>query len=64
VLENLILLLSTSCGGGFCSIKGSLVIAQFVVTGSRIKGLRFEGQTGVTGTNPTQCHHNGMVLSI
>jgi len=38
-----------------------LVIAQFV---ARIKGLRFEGQTGVTGTNPTQCHHNGMVLSL
>jgi hypothetical protein len=37
------------------------VIAQFV---ARIKGLRFEGQTGVTGTNPTQCHHNGMVLSL
>jgi hypothetical protein len=38
-----------------------VVIAQFV---ARIKDLRFEGQTGVTGTNPTQCHHNGMVLSI
>jgi hypothetical protein len=37
------------------------VIAQFV---ARIKGLRFEGQTGITGTNPTQCHHNGMVLSL
>jgi hypothetical protein len=37
------------------------VIAQFV---ARIKGLRFEGQTGIIGTNPTQCHHNGMVLSI
>jgi hypothetical protein len=37
------------------------VIAQFV---ARIKGLRFNGQTGVTGTNPTQCHHNGMVFSI
>jgi len=31
---------------------------------SKDKGLRFEGQTGVTGTNPTQCHRNGMVLSI
>jgi hypothetical protein len=28
------------------------------------KSLRFEGQTGITGTNPTQCHHNGMVLSL
>jgi hypothetical protein len=30
----------------------------------RDKSLKFEGQTGVTGTNPTQCHHNGMVLSL
>jgi hypothetical protein len=30
----------------------------------RDKSLRFKGQTGVTGTNPTQCHHNGMVLSL
>jgi hypothetical protein len=37
------------------------VIAQFV---ARIKGLMFEGQTGVTGTNAMQCHHNGMVLSL
>jgi hypothetical protein len=38
-----------------------LVIAQFV---ARIKVYKIEGQTGVTGTNPTQCHHNGMVLSL
>jgi hypothetical protein len=37
------------------------VIAQFV---ARIKGYKIEGQTGVTRTNPTQCHHNGMVLSL
>jgi hypothetical protein len=37
------------------------VIAQFVV---RIKGLSLVGQTGVTGTYPTQCHHDGEVLSI
>jgi hypothetical protein len=37
------------------------VIAQFV---ARIKGYKIEGQTGVTGTNPTQYHHNGMVLSL
>jgi hypothetical protein len=37
------------------------VIAQFVA-GS--KGYKVEGQTGVTGTYPTQCHHNGEVLSI
>jgi hypothetical protein len=38
-----------------------VVIAQFV---ARIKGYKIESQTGVTGTNPTQCHHNGMVLSF
>jgi hypothetical protein len=29
-------------------------------------GYRLEdkGQTGITGTYPTQCHHNGEVLSI
>jgi hypothetical protein len=37
------------------------VIAQFVV---RIKGLSLVGQIGVTGTYPTQCHHDGKVLSI
>jgi hypothetical protein len=37
------------------------LIAQFV---ARIKGYKIEGQTGVTGTYPTQCHHNGMVLSL
>jgi hypothetical protein len=37
------------------------VIAQFV---GRIKGYKIESQTGVTRTNPTQCHHNGMVLSF
>jgi hypothetical protein len=37
------------------------VITRFV---ARIKGYKIEGQTGVTGTNPTQCHHNGMVLSL
>jgi hypothetical protein len=26
--------------------------------------LEDKGQTGVTGTYPTQCHHNGEVLSI
>ena len=37
------------------------VITQFV---ARIKAYKIEGQTGVTGTNPTQCQHNGMVLSL
>ena len=37
------------------------VIAQFV---ARIKGYKVEGQTGVTGTYPTQCHHDGEVLSL
>jgi hypothetical protein len=37
------------------------VIAQFV---ARIKGYKIEGQIGITGTSPTQCHHNGMVLSL
>ena len=40
------------------SWKG-LVIAQFVV---RIK-IDVKRQTGVTGTNPTQCHLDRMVLS-
>jgi hypothetical protein len=38
-----------------------IVIAQFV---ARSKGYKVEGQTGVTETYPTQCHHNGEVLSI
>jgi hypothetical protein len=38
-----------------------LVIVQFVV---RIKGLSLVGQTGVTGTYPTQCYHDGKVLSV
>jgi hypothetical protein len=38
-----------------------LVIAQFV---ARLSGYEVEGQTGVTGTYPTQCHHNGEVLSL
>jgi hypothetical protein len=38
-----------------------LVIAQFV---ARIKGYKVEGQTGVTGTCPTQCQHDGKVLSL
>jgi hypothetical protein len=42
-------------------IEMGLVIAQFV---ARIKGYKIEGQIGITGTNPTQCHHNGMVLSF
>jgi hypothetical protein len=46
--------------GGFLYYV-TFVIAQFV---ARIKDLRFKGQTGITGTNPTQCHHNGMVLSL
>jgi hypothetical protein len=33
-----------------------LVNAQFV---SMSKGYKVEGQTGVTGTYPTQCHHDG-----
>jgi hypothetical protein len=33
-----------------------LVIAQFV---ARSKGYKVEGQIGITGTYPTQCHHNG-----
>jgi hypothetical protein len=37
------------------------VIAQFV---ARKKGYKVEGQTGVTGTYPTQCHHDGKVLSL
>jgi hypothetical protein len=37
------------------------VIAQFV---ARRKGYKVEGQTGVTGTYPTQCHHDGEVLSL
>jgi hypothetical protein len=38
-----------------------IVITQFV---ARKKGYKIESQTGVTGTNPTQCHHNGTVLSL
>jgi hypothetical protein len=37
------------------------VIAQFV---ARRKGYKVEGQTGVTGTYPTQCHHDGEVLFL
>jgi hypothetical protein len=37
------------------------VIAQFV---ARSNGYETEGQTGVTGTYPTQCHHDGEVLSL
>jgi hypothetical protein len=37
------------------------VIAQFV---ARSNGYKIEGQTGVTGTYPTQCHHDGEVLSL
>jgi hypothetical protein len=37
------------------------VIAQFV---ARIKGYKVEGQIGVTGTYPTQCHHDGKALSL
>jgi hypothetical protein len=45
------------------SLRGFLghVIAQFV---ARKKGYKVEGQTGVTGTYPTQCHHDGEVLSL
>jgi len=39
----------------------AIVIAQFL---ARSKGLEDRGQTGVTGTYPIQCHHNGEVLSI
>jgi hypothetical protein len=37
------------------------VIAQFV---ARSNGYKIEGQTGITGTHPTQCHHDGEVLSL
>jgi hypothetical protein len=37
------------------------VIAQFL---ARKKGYKVEGQTGITGTYPTQCHHDGEVLSL
>jgi hypothetical protein len=37
------------------------VIAQFV---ARSKRLKDKGQTGETGTFPTQCHLNGEVLYI
>jgi hypothetical protein len=37
------------------------VIAQFV---ARRKVYKVEDQTGIAGTYPTQCHHNGEVLSI
>jgi hypothetical protein len=43
------------------SFLGKIVIAQFV---ARIKGYKIESQTGVTGTYPTQCHHDGKILSI
>jgi hypothetical protein len=39
------------------------VIAQFVEFVDR-KAKGIVGQTGETGTFPTQCHHNGEVLSI
>jgi hypothetical protein len=39
----------------------NLVITQFV---ARKKGYKVEVQTGVTGTYPTQCHHDGEVLSL
>jgi hypothetical protein len=38
-----------------------IVIAQFV---ARSNDYEVEGQTGVTGTYPTQCHHDGEVLSL
>ena len=44
---------------GFLPYEG--VIVQFV---ARSRGYKIEGQTGVTGTYPTQCHHNEEVLSI
>jgi hypothetical protein len=37
------------------------VIAQFV---AKSNGYEVEGQTGITGTYPTQCHHDGEVLSL
>jgi hypothetical protein len=37
------------------------IIAQFV---ARSKRLKDKGQTGETGTFPTQCHLNGEVLYI
>jgi hypothetical protein len=37
------------------------VIMQFV---ARLNGYEIEGQTGITGTYPTQCHHDGEVLSL
>jgi hypothetical protein len=42
-------------------IRVAPVIAQFV---ARSKGYKVEGQTGITGTYPTQCHHDGEVLSF
>jgi hypothetical protein len=43
------------------ALNASTVIAQFV---ARSSGYEVEGQTGVTGTYPTQCHHDGEVLSL
>jgi hypothetical protein len=37
------------------------VITQFV---ARSSGYEVEGQTGITGTYPTQCHHDGEVISL
>ena len=38
-----------------------IVIAQFV---ARSNDYKIEGQTCITGTYPTQCHHDGKVLSL
>jgi hypothetical protein len=46
---------------GYDTYSFEHVIAQFV---ARSKGYKVEGQTGVTGTYPTQCHHDGEVLSL
>jgi hypothetical protein len=42
-------------------MRVDLVIAQFV---ARKRGYKVEGQIGVIGTYPTQCHHDGEVLSL
>jgi hypothetical protein len=34
------------------------------ISKARSNGYNIEGQTGVTGTYPTQCHHNWEVLSL
>ena len=55
-MDNLGVLLSLKCYYPYALSILGCVIAQFV---ARSKGYKVEGQIGVTGTYPTQCHLDG-----